>query len=325
MVDSAPIVFGGILGGASGALEPAQVAGKLVAYTMPASQEGIGLALEGKDLLPEGAKGLVILVPQPVLGILGYVLSSGPFVDDGESAGARFYVMMNAVTKLFAKPITELQPGAEGAVVNASAVMDVTPSAFPARNVIAMLPGSDPKLKHQYVAVGAHSDHVGTSPRAVEHDSLLVFNRIVRPGGAEDQGKMATKEQMEQVNAELAVLRETSAPRQDSIFNGADDDGSGSVAVQEIAEYMASLTVKPKRSTLFVWHVGEEKGLWGSAYFTEHPTVPRDSIVAQLNMDMVGRGSQTDVTGMTSGRQGAARRAGLPAARGVAAPLHRAR
>ena len=58
--------------------------------------------------------------------------------------------------------------------------------------------------------------------------------------------------------------------------------------------------MKPKRSTLFVWHAGEEKGLWGSAYYTEHPTVPRDSIVAQLNMDMVGRGSATDQTGMSS-------------------------
>jgi Zn-dependent M28 family amino/carboxypeptidase len=69
------------------------------------------------------------------------------------------------------------------------------------------------------------------------------------------------------------------------------------VAVQEIAEYLSSLGTKPKRSILFVWHVGEEKGLWGSAYFTDHPTVPRDSIIAQLNMDMVGRGAATDETG----------------------------
>jgi Zn-dependent M28 family amino/carboxypeptidase len=54
------------------------------------------------------------------------------------------------------------------------------------------------------------------------------------------------------------------------------------------------MQVKPKRSILFVWHVGEEKGLLGSRWFTDHPTVPRDSIVAQLNMDMVGRGMETD-------------------------------
>ena len=55
--------------------------------------------------------------------------------------------------------------------------------------------------------------------------------------------------------------------------------------------------MKPKRSVLFVWHTGEEAGLWGANYFTANPTVPRDSIIAQLNMDMVGRGGAADVTG----------------------------
>ena len=82
--------------------------------------------------------------------------------------------------------------------------------------------------------------------------------------------------------------------RPDSIYNGADDDGSGSVSTLEIAQYFAAQKVKPKRSLLFVWHTGEEAGLYGSEWFTDHPTVPRDSIVAQLNMDMVGRGAATD-------------------------------
>jgi Zn-dependent M28 family amino/carboxypeptidase len=54
---------------------------------------------------------------------------------------------------------------------------------------------------------------------------------------------------------------------------------------------------KPKRSILFVWHTGEEEGLWGANWFTAHPTVPLDSIVGQLNVDMVGRGGASDVTG----------------------------
>ena len=73
----------------------------------------------------------------------------------------------------------------------------------------------------------------------------------------------------------------------DSIANGADDDGSGSMSLLAIARRMKAQP--PRRSVLFVWHVGEEKGLLGSSYFTEHPTVPIDSIVAQLNADMVGR------------------------------------
>ncbi|MDB4882132.1 MAG: hypothetical protein JWL95_898 [Gemmatimonadetes bacterium] len=75
----------------------------------------------------------------------------------------------------------------------------------------------------------------------------------------------------------------------DSIANGADDDGSGSMSLLAIARVLQQSPEKPKRSTLFVWHVGEEKGLLGSSWFVDHPTVPIDSIVAQLNADMVGR------------------------------------
>jgi hypothetical protein len=75
----------------------------------------------------------------------------------------------------------------------------------------------------------------------------------------------------------------------DSIANGADDDASGSVALLEIARSLSRAAQRPLRSTLFVWHGGEEKGLLGSAYFADHPTVPLDSVVAQINADMIGR------------------------------------
>ncbi len=73
----------------------------------------------------------------------------------------------------------------------------------------------------------------------------------------------------------------------DSIANGADDDGSGSVTLLGIAKSM--MTARPRRSTLFVWHAAEEKGLLGSEFYTSHSTVPIDSIVAQINIDMIGR------------------------------------
>ena len=79
----------------------------------------------------------------------------------------------------------------------------------------------------------------------------------------------------------------------DSIANGADDDGSGTVALLAIARQMQQAPIKPKRSVLFVWHVGEEQGLLGSSFFTAHPTVPIDSIVAQLNADMIGRNAES--------------------------------
>lgn len=110
------------------------------------------------------------------------------------------------------------------------------------QNVVAVWRGSDPKLKDEFVAVGAHYDHVGVS-----------------------------------------------ATGADRIFNGADDDGSGTTALLAMAEALARGQVKTKRSVLFVWHAGEERGLLGSRFFTQFPTVPIDRIVAQLNIDMIGR------------------------------------
>jgi hypothetical protein len=112
------------------------------------------------------------------------------------------------------------------------------------QNVVGILEGSDPVLKNEYVAIGAHYDHVGMNP---------FWN----------------------------------GP--DKIWNGADDDGSGTVAVMAIAEAFARGSQKPKRSILFIWHAGEEKGLWGSEHFADHPTVPIGSIITQLNIDMIGR------------------------------------
>ncbi|HJU70103.1 MAG TPA: M20/M25/M40 family metallo-hydrolase [Gemmatimonadaceae bacterium] len=75
----------------------------------------------------------------------------------------------------------------------------------------------------------------------------------------------------------------------DSIANGADDDGSGSMALVAIARALAKSPERPRRSVLFVWHTGEEAGMLGSEWFVTHPTVPLDSVVAQLNADMIGR------------------------------------
>ena len=115
------------------------------------------------------------------------------------------------------------------------------------QNVVAVLEGKDSKLKREYVALGAHYDHVGASGAAG-----------CRPNGA------------------------------DTVCNGADDDGSGTTGLLTMAEAF-SKGPRPRRSILFVWHTGEEKGLWGSEYFTRYPTVPLNQIVAQLNIDMIGR------------------------------------
>lgn len=172
-----------------------------------------------------------------------------------------------------------------------------TDTSLPGRNVVAILPGADPQLNGQYVAIGAHNDHIGLRQQPVDHDSLKAFMQVVRPQGADSPNRPPTAEEWARVRGILDSLRAINSPRLDSINNGADDDASGSMTVLEIAELFAKGSQKPKRSILFVWHTGEEMGLWGANYFTANPAVPRDSIVAQLNMDMVGRGAAGDVTG----------------------------
>ncbi|HSL72028.1 MAG TPA: M20/M25/M40 family metallo-hydrolase [Longimicrobiales bacterium] len=75
----------------------------------------------------------------------------------------------------------------------------------------------------------------------------------------------------------------------DSIYNGADDDASGTSAVLEVAQAFAALPQAPKRSVIFLLVSGEEKGLLGSQYFAANPPVPTDQIVANINIDMIGR------------------------------------
>lgn len=81
----------------------------------------------------------------------------------------------------------------------------------------------------------------------------------------------------------------------DSIYNGADDDASGTAAILEVAEAFASLPVAPARSLVFLAVSGEEHGLLGSRHFTDHPPVPIDRIVANINIDMIGRNAPDSI------------------------------
>ncbi len=216
--------------------------------------------------------------------------------DGSRGAGAPTFLITARVADLLFGSLASAPNGAVGKPLDGSIV--VRREQAPGRNVVAILPGSDPALKGEYVAIGAHNDHIGFNNRPVDHDSMRVYNMIARPQG-EDSPRPArlTDAQVARIRVMTDSLHALHGARLDSINNGADDDGTGTVSVLEIAESFAASKTRPKRSILFVWHAGEEKGLWGSMYFTDHPTVPRDSIVAQLNMDMVGRGAAADITG----------------------------
>ena len=193
-----------------------------------------------------------------------------------------------AASKIFGKPASALTVGATGQPVTARWNYEWKMSATPGRNVIAILPGSDPARASEYVLVGAHNDHVGVNNSPVDHDSLRAVNMITRRQGGNDPACIPTASQQRQIDSLIRRARSIRAPRLDSIMNGADDDGSGTVVLLEIAEKFAA--EKPARSIIFISHQGEEAGLLGSRWFVDHPTVPLSSIVAAHNMDMVGKG-----------------------------------
>jgi Zn-dependent M28 family amino/carboxypeptidase len=89
--------------------------------------------------------------------------------------------------------------------------------------------------------------------------------------------------------------------RGDSIYNGADDNASGVAALVEIAKALGRLQLRPRRSVLFFATSGEEIGIRGSEYFTGHPPVPLERIVADINLDGIGRSWQRDTVSAEGG------------------------
>jgi len=129
--------------------------------------------------------------------------------------------------------------------VPAEVVVDGRPA-----NVVAILPGSDPVLRNEFVVLSAHYDHVGV--------------------GTPVDG--------------------------DSIYNGADDNGSGTVALLEVAHALSQLETGPRRSIAFVHVSGEEKGLLGASWFVDHAPegLPVERMIANINADMIGGDAHRD-------------------------------
>jgi hypothetical protein len=289
-------VYGGRAGDTTIRLRPDQVTGKIVVLDAPLGHDGVPTAVYGTPT------GLAIsqFPTAAAVAVAAYELLSSATRASvrGRGNGLSVYadnppiallLSRSAAEKLMGASLASLRPGTPGRNISAQVGFLDEPVRAPARNVVAVLPGSDPRLRGQFVAIGAHSDHIANEMQPVDHDSLRAFNRVMRPEGRQTVLRVPTPEERARIRAILDSLRKLGPPRLDSINNGADDDGSGSVAALEIAQSLAS-GQRPRRSILFVWHTAEEGGLLGSSWFVDNPTVSRDSIVAQLNMDMVGRG-----------------------------------
>ncbi|HXG43368.1 MAG TPA: M28 family peptidase [Gemmatimonadales bacterium] len=245
------------------ALKDLPVKGKIVLVVLdltrplPPAAQGASSVL----LRQAGAAGLVLvsnrdsaafaqrLRSQPVnrLSVGGDDRSPSPVVEVHERALSEiarlahldFGAIRNAATA-----VTREVPGLQVTFDFKEEVVD----SAQAPNVVGILEGTDPKLRHEYLVYSAHMDHVGTAPS---------------PG--------------------------CSARGADSICNGADDDGSGTVSIVELAQAFTQAGARPRRSIIFLTVSGEEKGLWGSDYFATHPPVPLAQVVADLNIDMIGR------------------------------------
>jgi hypothetical protein len=171
---------------------------------------------------------------------------AGPMGGPGAIAISR--EMADSVLEASGQTIAALQKKIDSSYAPASLVLPATRitiadtaeySFVRCRNILAMIEGSDPVLKNEYVVIGAHYDHTGS------------FDGYV--------------------------------------YNGADDNGSGSVGVMNAARAFAANPVKPKRSVIFALWTAEEMGLLGSRYYVQNPTFPIAKTVAYFNMDMISR------------------------------------
>jgi hypothetical protein len=309
--DGAQVVYGGSLGDTAHMIPSAAAAGKVVLVTLGRDSAGHrDFNVNRQQITFRFLDAAAIAVAQIDYTPAGYVMANyaGTFAVQktdaappaGRSLPNYFYVTNALARALLGADPEAATPGTLGRTVHGGIRFgDLGPA--PGRNVIGILRGSDPALRNEYVAIGAHNDHIGyLDGLRFDHDSVRAYHLLVAPQGADDPNRAPTPEEVVRLRAMTDSLHALhGGPRADSIFNGADDDGSGSVSVLEIAEYWANARVKPKRSLLFIWHAGEEGGMLGSGYFTEHTTVPRDSIVAELNVDMIGRGGAADITGVT--------------------------
>ncbi len=293
-LDGVRVIFGGRAGDLEASLTPEQAAGKLVVLDAP---RGAGGSADAFKRYERAAGVAIAILERFPPRIIQYMQGRHTLLADEEPPEGPLAMLVTSevAARLVGAHLDSVPVGALGSTVEGTFGYTETPAPYAARNVIGILRGADPAVRDQYVAIGAHTDHDGYFPRAVDHDSLRAFNSVVRPGGAEDRMRSATADEQARIDARLDSLRSLRPARLDSIMNGADDDGSGSVAMLEIAEAFAAAEQKPRRSILFVWHTAEEKGLFGARYFTDNPTVPRDAIVAQINLDMIGRGDAADV------------------------------
>ncbi len=254
-----PIVYGGRLGPDRAAMiDPDSATGKIVVFA-------IGLLSDGRPDLrsPRFAPTVGHQVPAVI-----FVLPTVPPITIythlkrfSVPTGARPQVVLQigdaTAQALFGAPVESLPVGTRARGVLGGQLRYLTPDTIRARNVVAILPGGDPTRRSEYVALGAHNDHLGIGAFGLDHDSVRTYNILLAQHHLDGPGVGNPGATSPTIQVNVDSLRRIRPARRDSIFNGADDDGAGTASLLAIAQALAKRSVRPARSVLFISHTGE--------------------------------------------------------------------
>lgn len=282
----AEAVFGGTLGEGDSLSAEAAVGRVVVLFPSPTKPSVVPEFSSGPL---SGAAAVVLVSNGPFQGYVSFLQRSRtPFLKRPRQLPNRILATRAAAERMLGVSLDGgLVVGTTGQIISGNMGFRETP--MPSRNVIAILPGSDPRLRREHVILGAHSDHLGIT-RPVDHDSIKTHSLIAERRRRSLGGRFLTSQDTAAVRVTMDSLREIRPARVDSIHNGADDNASGAMAVLAIAEALARAPERPRRTVVFLWPTAEEIGLRGSTWFVEQSTIPLESVIVYVNLDMIGRG-----------------------------------
>jgi hypothetical protein len=219
-LSDAPVIYAGSLGDTASLISPEMGAGKVVVIDFPAGTPGQMLTLVNQRYANALIRARVQLDLIPAGQVTALTLGR-PVLDTARNPRTQQALMFSrkGAAAVFGADVATLKPGAMGKPLTGWLDFARSATAFPARNVVAILRGSAPAQRDQYVSLTAHNDHVGFDFSPVDHDSLRAVNRFVRPQGADNPNRPATAEEWTRIRPVLDSLRRVNRPRLDSIRN----------------------------------------------------------------------------------------------------------
>jgi hypothetical protein len=256
------IIYGGKLGLGTPMISPDSGGGKIVVFAIGTLPD-LRPDLRSGRYLPaftHRVAAIVIVLPElPPVTIYTHLKRFS--LPSSAHPPVALQIGAGTALALFGEQLDRLAVGTPAHGMLGGRLRYLEPETIQARNVVAILPGSDPVRKNAYVAIGAHNDHLGVGAFGLDHDSVRTYNILLAQHHLDGPAAGNPGSRSPTITVNVDSLRRIHPPRRDSIFNGADDD---------------------------------EQGLLGSRWYADHTTVPRDSIVTYLNMDLFGHEYNAD-------------------------------